>query len=148
MVKLGESFKFIIQNFKFINYRYLLSKSDWPSNNLGLFTWKNRRLSFSFEYNFFIIFRLEPTFIRIAPVFPEIKNFLQRSWSIYFLELFSKDVLNNDQVCCREQLITLTCFLFFASSFWWTLNNTFTWNNVRILLYFNLEKNIFNFVFT
>ena len=39
-------------------------------------------------------------------------------WSINFLELFSKVMFNKDQDCCREQLITLTCFLFFTSDFW------------------------------
>ena len=38
--------------------------------------------------------------------------------SIIFLELFSKVVFNKDQGCRREQLITLTCFLFFMSNFW------------------------------
>ena len=163
---------------------------------------------------FFIIFKLEPTFIRTASVFPEVKSFLQsswvgpggvrhhshkypsinlqqqkvltilfyyyiayfmsdyvfsrhekdnsKSWSFYslvlkipfklrlinFLELFSKVMFNENQVCCREQLITLTCFLFLTSNFWWTATNTFTLIIISFLLYFHHKKYISNFPFT
>ena len=66
--------------------------------------------------------------------------------STNFLELFSKFVFSKDQGCCREHLITLACFLYFTSNFWWTTNITFALSNVRILLYFNHEKIFLTFL--
>ena len=43
--------------------------------SVTLFVWLKK------VFFFFIIFKLEPTFIRIAPRFPEIKSFLQSSWA-------------------------------------------------------------------
>ena len=72
VISWGNFVKFQIQNYKFINYRYLSLKSDWPWNKLVICTWKNRRLTFLFDYkmHFFIIFKLEAIFNRIAPIHP------------------------------------------------------------------------------
>ena len=103
--KLCESFKFIIENLKFINCRYLSLESGWSSNKLVIYTWTNIHSNSSSvprdKKVFFRVVGLGPGGVRHhCHTFPSTNLQLQKVQTIlsYYIACFM-----SDYVCSRHE---------------------------------------------